>query len=230
MRKITLAIVISLVFVATASAVPTLQLFIEGATYDWGSQTWVTQSGGFDLYVISAENSKSDVIVSLALAQADIRDNVNINFGGHQVQSDDWLWGYAPIGNEPDAWNGGTDLPRHGVFPTWYTEMHTGAYDIASAVGDVQPNSNGDYWNPSTSLGQTSAFGQVKRFHVETGGTFSFVHFDAYTLNPDGTIDQFAPFSHDAETISSVPEPGTLALLSTGLLGLGVYVRKRRHF
>jgi hypothetical protein len=229
MRHIFLSVLISVSIISTAAAVPSLQLFIDGATYDWGTQTWVTQSGGFDLYVVSAKTAKSDVIVSMALAQTDNRDNVDINFDGNAIHQSDWLWGYAPVGNEPDIWNGGEDLPRHGIFPTWYTQMHTGAYDFASAVGDVQPNSEGDYWNPATGLGVTTAFGQIKRFHVETGGTFSFIHFDAYTLNPDGSIDQFAPFSHDAETVSSVPEPGTLALLSTGLLGLGIYVRKRRH-
>lgn len=228
MRRIFAGILASFLVGTTAYAVPSLQLFIDGATYDWGSQTWVTHSGGFDLYVVSANSSKSDVIVSLALAQGDNRNNIDANFGGHQIQNSDWAWGYAPIGNAPDEWNGGQDLPRHGIFPTWFTEMHTGAYGLGSQVGDDQPDALGNFWNPATGQGDAPAMGEVKMFHVETGGTFTFLHFDAYTLNSDGTINQFAPFSHDAE-VSSVPEPGTLALLGTGLLGLGVFIRRRKN-
>ncbi|HBC46489.1 MAG TPA: hypothetical protein DEO84_00440 [candidate division Zixibacteria bacterium] len=225
MRKFLLLTIALLVISSPAFAIPSLQLFINGATYDWGSQTWVTTGSEFDLYVVSANSSKSDVIVSMAIAQQDNASNVELNVAGHQYTSSDWLWGYAPIGNEPDVWNGGEDLPRHGIFPTWYTEYHSGDYGLNSQVGNVQPDGNGNYWNPATGTGSAPAFGQAKVFHIVTGGAYTFVHFDAYTLNSDGSINQFAPFSHDAET--AVPEPGTLALLGVGLLGLGGTVRRR---
>jgi hypothetical protein len=228
MRKTLLALILVLVVASGAHAIPDLQLFIDGATYDWHSQTWVTTSGGFDLYVVSANHSKNDVIVSMALAQGDDPSVAAVNFAGDPIENSDWVWGYAPIGNEPDEWNGGEDLPRHGIFPTWYSEVHTGAYNRGSRVGNTQPDSHGDFWNPATGHGTTSARGQFKMFHVTTGGSFTFVHFDAYTLNSDGSIDRFAPFSHDAEAGSPVPEPGTLALFGAGLLGLGTVSRKRK--
>jgi len=228
MRRKLFLIALSLLIGSPAFAVPTLQLFISGATYDWGTQTWVTTSGSFDLYVVSANSSKTDVIVSLALAPTDNPADVSVNFAGTDIHTGDWVFGYSPLENDPTQWDGGNDdLPRHGIFPTWFSEMHTGAYNRSSWVGDVQPDAYGNFWNPANGSGQAHARGQVKHFHVTTGGVFTFVHFDAYTLNSDGTINQFAPFSHDAEA-GYVPEPGTAALFSTGLMALGAISFRRR--
>ena len=51
------------------------------------------------------------------------------------------------------------------------------------------------------------------------------LHFDLYSerLRRGGDIDisRYAPFTHDAAAqVASAPEPGSLAILATGILGL----------
>ena len=53
MRHVKLLILMSILIGSTAYAVPSLQLFIDGATYNWNSQTWVTQSGSFEVSFLS---------------------------------------------------------------------------------------------------------------------------------------------------------------------------------
>ena len=225
MKNSIFVLIIIAILAPCAGAVPSLQLFIDGATYDWGTQSWVTTGSEFDLYLVSANTIKDDVIISMALGQMDDPSGVEIDFDGTAVNPDDWVYGFGPIDNMAEEWNGGLDLPRHAVFPTNYTEIHTGSYGLGENVGDVQPDELGNFWNPATGEGDANQFGEVRVFHITTGGAFTRLHFDAYTLNPDGSINEFAPFSHDATV---VPEPGTILLLGTGLLGVGLTTFRRR--
>jgi len=214
------------IFILTSSAiaVPDIQLFIDGATYDWDTQTWVaTTTGSVDLYVISANDTKDDIIVSLALGQSDDPSLMTVDFGGTIINPGDWIYGNAPL---PPDWNPGGDVPPHGIFPTYFAEVHTGAYGLGMNIGDVQPGS--DFWDPSIPSGPANALGEYKIFTVDLSGPVgASVHFDAYTLNPDGSVDKFAPFSHDATT-TIVPEPGTIILMGSGLLGLGLRAYRKR--
>jgi hypothetical protein len=225
MKKTLLVLTFGLMIAPAANALPDIQLFIEGATYDWSTKTWVSTSSSVNFYVISAKHAKTDIIVSMALAPYDDPSGTSVDFGGTIINPDDWIFGYAPIDNIPDDWNGGEDLPRHGIYPTWFAEVHTGAYDLSQLVGDVQPDENDDYWDPSSGTGMANKPGQYKVFSVDVTGPFTYVHFDAYTLNLDGTVDKFAPFSHDA---SIMPEPATVMLMGSGLLGLGLSAIRHR--
>lgn len=224
MKKLLILTIIGLLTSPVANAVPDLQLFVTG-DYDWETETWITTSSSFDLYVVSAKHENLDVIVCISLATTDLPGDVSIEWDSSPVE--DWVWGYAPIDNLPADWNGGEDLPRHGNFPTWFAEVDAGDYYLSDLVGDVQPDENGIYWDPSggNGGGEATRPGMVRSFHVDVGGAFTYIHFDAYTLNEDGTINRFAPFSHDAGV---VPEPGTIILLGTGLVGIGLSIRRRR--
>ena len=89
-------------------------------------------------------------------------------------------------------------------------------------------------------------------FTIDTSGLDPnyFVHFDLYNtfdttvtnkvcsgkgrsrscvdivVGSNVNINSFAPFSHDAES-GKVPEPGTLLLFGSGILGLGFFGRKK---
>jgi hypothetical protein len=217
-----------------AYAVPHLQLFIDGATYDWDTQTWVLATpGGVDLYVISANETHEDVMVSIALGGFDEYTDpdgiVSVSgFGGPAI--DDWTWGYSPLESAP-GFDGNEDLPPHGIYPTWFAQVNTGDYALYdSYVGDVQPPEGMQTppWDPSDPLnGEHPADGDFKMFSLSINAPIgTSLHFDAYTLI-DGRLDEFAPFSHDAST-TIVPEPGTILLMSTGLFGVGLAAFRRR--
>ncbi len=220
-----------LILVSSAFAVPDLQLFIDGATYDWYTQTWVAESNSIDLYVISANDAKDDIIVSLAMDGGGLPSSMGVTFDGTAIDPGAWVYDYSPLASAP-GWDGGVDLPPHGVFPTWFTEVHTGAYGLGSSIGDVQPElGSGEYWDPSPTPefpgAPANQQGEWKMFTVDVSGPVGTgIHFDAYTMN--GTaIDNFAPFSHDAGT-TIVPEPGTIILMGSGLMGMGFGVFRRR--
>jgi hypothetical protein len=232
LKYLSLTIFLMVALTVSAFAVPDIQIFIDGATYDWGDQSWVaTTTGSVDVYVISANYVHADIIVCLALGDTDDPNAMTVDFGGTVVNPGDWVYGNPPL---PPGWDPGGDLAPHSIYPTNFAEIHTGPYGLGQMVGDVQPDTlnGGVYWDPSP----TPAFpgapadrpGDWRMFTMDISGPVgSSVHIDAYTLNPDGTVHRFAPFSHDGTT-TLVPEPGTIVLMGSGLIGLGLRAYRKR--
>ncbi len=201
-----------------ANAVPDLQLFVAGGTYDMATETWVTNASTFDLYVIGANQAMSNVMVSMALnvPQAEDPNGVaSIDVNGTPYNS--WVYGTPNL------------LPPHDIFPTWYSEFNSGDYGLVGGVGDINWP---DYYDPSTQgyLASSHTLGQFKRFTISISGT-DYAHFDGFFYFQgihNSTKIKFAPFSHDAESQpGTIPEPGTLTLLGLGSLSMGL-VRKFR--
>jgi len=223
--------------VVQSQAVPILQLYIEGATYDTASETWVADFSSGDtirLWTIgnvAGDGGKGTIYdVKLAIAYSS-GDNPNIMItesttGGYNGFIDPSVANTAVFnktvtdGSLPKLGDG-SSLPDHGVYGagTSWTEYGLGDFSKSDAKG-------GDFIN---ALPSPPASGyDINVYEITITGT-DFVHFDLYDhyLSNSGMAKyKFAPFSHDAEG-GRVPDGGsTLALLGLALVGVGVAFRK----
>lgn len=110
-------------------------------------------------------------------------------------------------------------LPSHGIYGggTKFFEWNLGDFTLTdSLTGDIITSFPSSF--PST--------GQINVYTVDVSG-FTVVHFDAYDHFVEAKNHgdyKFAPFSHDAGV---VPEPASLLLFASGLVGLGLLGRKK---
>jgi hypothetical protein len=220
-----------------ASAIPELQLYIEGATYDELTETWIHTVGSdpFRLWAIGNVGAKGPITdVRLAAAYSSTV-SPTISFTGSTTGG---LGGFsdpstaaAPTylqtvtdGSVPQL-SDGSDLAPHGVYGagTYWQEFLLGDFVLEdSPIADFI----GEFPDP-----HDHKMGQINVYEVSlTGlGDEDFVHFDLYNSYYNEQAGQakavFAPFSHDAGVV--VPEPGTLALIGLGMAGLGARLRRK---
>lgn len=222
------SLVVAVAGMSKVAAIPALQLYIEGATYDPNKETWVILEPKFTLWVIG-NVQQFGTIYNVNLAAA-----VKSNETGEikltptlatisAVQDQNKPSDPIPTTNFPSSdgavpkMGNGRDLPSHGIYGPGvkFYEWSLGNFDKTddALIGDFS------YGFPT----EFPKWGQINAYIVEISG-FSWVHFDAY-----GTYYRnkkwratFAPFSHDA---LYTPEPTTLVLF---LLGGALLLRKKK--
>jgi hypothetical protein len=217
---------------SAASAVPTLQLYIDGATYDPVSDTWITMDTSFDLWVLGV-SPVDDVKLSVAFMTGEtgsitLTPTTAGDFDG-VLGDDDTSTPAAPsfLGTSLDGAvpvrGDGSLLPTHGIYGPGVSFLE---YDLGDFSLTDSPI--GDYQGVPTSFPDV---GQINVYSVTITGYESGVHFDTYdhtVTGKDGAQVKhvFAPFSHDAEV--QVPEPSAALLLFASVATYGVATRRRR--
>lgn len=222
----------SLIVLTTASvrALPTLQLDIANGKYSWTDETTYATtpqftlrallngatelSGGTGFYYISAA-------IQPMLSQSTPPPDVGtFKINGTVFSTAGLSYGKPPV-DVSDTGSG--NLAPHGEFPTYYAEVSFN-FDLSHTVGAYNTQDG------------TSAPGVLyyHDFSVDVSGLMTgySIHFDLYdeqvkkatgggktkslVTTTTYTIDDFAPFSHDAQsgpTDGHVPDGGTTVIL-----------------
>lgn len=228
-----------------ANAIPTLQLGIAGGIYDSTTQTVVSSGPTFALYAYLLPNSGNTILDTYYLSMAvtpQISTPANLGsftYNGDNVNvTSDMTYGTPPIDLYSSSSDPG-DLAPHSQFPTYFKEAEFSfSSGSQSAAFNTQDHPS---WGPQSGSGM-----YYNLFNIDTSNLASgyAIHFDLYNTKlcakgkgqcagtTDTDITQFAPFSHDAQSATSVtaiPEPETYAMLLAGLCLLGFMARRRKQ-
>lgn len=231
------------VLAGSAKAVPLLQLYVEGATYDQETETWIADFSGtgkvrlWAIGNVAGEGGKGtihDVKLAIAYSTGAVTPSFSFvssttnGYGGFSDSSEPLpIVAPSQIGTDGSIpkLSDGRDLPSHGEYGpgTSWQEFLLGDFSMTdSPTGDF----TGAF--PTTFSASGS---QINVYEITISGTTQ-VHFDLYdnVQSKNKARAVFAPFSHDAGSGATVPDGGsTIALLSLAMVGIGGFQWKRKR-
>lgn len=211
-----------------AEAVPTLQLYLPDGVYADSrtidgvtvTESWLTFSKPFDLIVAGATSPHkvariTDVTLWISIQDTNFNDAPDD--GTVIVTLEDGT--IVNLGKGDATYGTPSLLAPHGIFPAHYFEVALPDLEVAGA-GETVYDYNTDF-DPANPDASGSDSGDQQTLNIDYSAEFFYLHMDltGTALDADGKVlkTAFAPFSHDADAPTSVPEPGTLAVFAMGL-------------
>jgi len=249
MKTFSALCVLLLIFVAPVFAVPTLQVYIDGATAGSSggdTETWFTGNSSFDLILVGAYGSNtSSIAYGTLIASVPQGQTGSITINGATL-----LTTTGTNGPSNPAINADTDVLTNVAGVDGYATKSFSPdnlndhYPLQSNVSDFVLYDVGSFanlgsvnnYNAADEISLNSGTGQEKTFAVNVSG-FDYVHFDMYAYETDllgktrlVSTWEINPASHDSAFRSgppAVPAPGAILLGSIGV-GLVGWLRGRR--
>lgn len=239
MGKILLTVCAALMLIPTAGAVPLLQLYVEGSTYDEATESWVVEYTGDPIRVwvignISGPGGQGTIYdTKLAIAyespQGGIAPVFTLDgsttggYGGFTDPSEaaDPVYLQTVTDGSTPILHDGSSLPTHGVYGEGIDWQEFALGDLDTADSPIA-----DFYGAFPGAGQVDG-AQINVYEIAISGDVDWIHFDLYN-HTDSRTRVFAPFSHNAETGTETPEPAAMVGLLT--LGIGGLIGRSRLF